>query len=73
MKYNGWTNYETWCVALHLANSFNYSFESPEDLKRFVEEWLCIHEDENLLRSDLMEYVLQQVNWEEVYKAWTEE
>lgn len=34
-KYNGWTNYETWCVALWLDNdqgSYNYWLERAEEI-----------------------------------------
>lgn len=35
VKYNGWTNYETWCVALWLGNdegSYNYWREQARDV-----------------------------------------
>ena len=42
--YNGWTNYETWNVALHIGNDeFLYNeARKCSDYKRFVQRMECL-------------------------------
>lgn len=82
--YNGWTNYETWCVNLWLSNdqgSYNATreivaegedYEAAERLK----EWVAAEGfplKEPSLYSDLLTGALSEVNWLEVVKAFREE
>ena len=56
MSYNGWTNYETWCV--NLANSSETDYKKVQQLRETIEQltplgkaWLEIinaQEDEDL-------------------------
>jgi|WetSurMetagenome_2_1015567.scaffolds.fasta_scaffold421272_2 hypothetical protein len=67
-KYNGWTNRETWLVALHLSNSeelynstietlkkkVKYSFQKEDDLMYFVETLTNMSFDRNESSSSLL-------------------
>jgi len=77
-EYNGWTNYETWLVALWIDNvqatqeaaqticagKYKYNFLKDDALKGFVEDLVCL--DEASLRSDLIGAALSEVNWTEI-------
>lgn len=74
--YNGWTNFPTWLVALHIQNddtmlypfrsmAVNYS-DSYEMGKMLKENFCNILDTEQQLYQDLMNYVLEEVNWEEI-------
>ena len=83
-KYNGWTNYETWNVALWLHNdevSYNYweeqtsNAETVEELASQLEQEV---KDQSPARdaslyTDLLGAALSEVNWYEIAKDWKEE
>lgn len=83
-KYNGWTNYETWAVALWIDNeegSYHErrgicrrakdSCDAARALKAWVEE-----QAPDLgasLFSDLLGAALSEVDWYEIAEAWYQE
>lgn len=82
-EYNGWTNYETWCVNLWLSNDSNdyntvkdicrggKDYDAAQRLKEFVEE---LQPDlEASMFSDLLNAAISEVNWMEVAQAFREE
>lgn len=77
--YNGWTNYETWVVNLHLTNCeflyakvteiINHDLEiAPDGLREFVVE--TVDNFANGLMADLLRHSLQNVNWNEIVESW---
>lgn len=94
-KYNGWTNYETWLVALHIDNDeglqeeikrliqekYKYEFERAEAIKNlraeaiknFFEELLIPEDSKELLKNDLLNATLREVNWKEIVESFEEE
>ena len=74
--YNGYSNYETWNVALWLSNDeglydyARYYIDTVDDLKEFVHQhFLTYHHFGDL--DSIRE--LSSVNWQEAYNAITEE
>jgi len=72
MKYNGWTNYETWIVALWIDNDHQYWRERaakykdrPGILADKLRESLSEHELEGM-HADLLNAALNRVNWQEI-------
>jgi len=83
MTYNGWTNYETWCVNLWLTNEPESDAEArrtahtikhgnwPERrLRDMVEELYDL--SQSGLAGDLIGSALGEVNWGEIVEALTE-
>jgi hypothetical protein len=79
--YNGWTNYETWCVALWLSNEEGM-YHTIRELVRDVEdrgkaagairaylEALNPLADQASVFADLINEALRQVNWLEVAES----
>jgi hypothetical protein len=81
MAYNGWTNYETWAVALWLDNEEGtydvrcemarrarnvYSY--ADDLKAWVSEGAP--DLGATLWADLLGAALSEVNWQEIAENW---
>ena len=79
-KYNGWTNWETWLVNLHLAEN-DYEdlahiqadlmlYEYGQEIKRIVEDGTleCLENADDLpvLISDMVSGNLSEVNWLEI-------
>lgn len=60
-KYNGWTNWETWLVALHLSNNYATQKELEEEAKthdkyelaNYIEYITDIYEHDDI---DLLKY-----------------
>jgi len=77
--YNGWANYETWCVYLWLGNDeglYNtartVAIAGPGEVKRWVTDEVA--PDLGItLAADLLTHALGRVDWNEVYKALTED
>ena len=81
MAYNGWTNYETWCVALwinnepgtyeerrQMAHNASDEYEYSRDLKAWVEE--LIPDLGATMAADLLGAALSKVNWQEIAEKW---
>jgi hypothetical protein len=79
--YNGWTNYETWCVSLWLNNepgtyhALNAILENePDDydasklIKDWVEEMNPLANASSMF-SDLLSAALRDVDWQEIAKS----
>lgn len=75
--YNGWYNYETWCINLWLTNEqalYNamLACESREALKELVENLTDVNNEEGLRRldiiQDLVNCTLSEVNYREIWK-----
>ena len=70
MSYNGWSNYETWCVALWLGNdegSYHTACELAQDypLGYSIRDW-CEDMAPDLgasMFSDLLNAALCKVDW----------
>lgn len=88
MSYNGWSNKPTWQVMLWIDNTEGMREaaqeairNSGEDLysqeqaaREFVEEAMLNNiTSKSSLASDMLSYVLSEVNWEEVVRALEEE
>jgi hypothetical protein len=57
-RYNGWTNYETWCVDLWLSNEeteYNYWCEQAASVKKEYEEDAQEYRLADLLKDNLEE------------------
>jgi len=80
--YNGWKNYETWVVQLHLSNDqctyneINSLVElangDPKTLARSIKRWVghrsvCVLP---ILVSDLENSNWDDIDWVEIAKAW---
>jgi len=70
-KYNGWTNYETWLLNLHLTNDQEtYSLikdMNRDELYTFVRKRLHLLEcDEDLLMQDIFLSFMSSVNFYEI-------
>lgn len=79
-KYNGWTNYETWRVALEFVDSDYYaenSYDDMNDLASYIEDTVyelldgeCFERNtitaRDSLASSLIVQFLQRVNWLEI-------
>ena len=84
--YNGWKNYPTWAVNLWLSNdegTYNHVSETiaecaGETRRVDAADWLRdfvrgnTELDEASMRSDLLGYALDQVDWLEIADAWLE-
>lgn len=75
--YQGWTNYETWLVALWINNDEYLhdearTLESPENLKDWIES-LLLEGEKASLKMDLITAALSKVNWKEIFKSFKEE
>lgn len=85
-EYNGWTNYETWLVAVWLDNE-EYSASvlheianngkrrdyRKEELKSFVEDMVGANDGPASLKQDLLYAALCVVNWYEILDNHTEQ
>lgn len=77
-EYNGWSNYETWLVNLHLnegnhleeitrlARKSKTLNELAESLKEFVSDLLIPENSRDYFLLDVINSTLSAVNWEEI-------
>ena len=81
-KYNGWTNYETWCVSFWLNNEYHShhwlsdlanedgeDYHKAETLKVYVSEDCNPLVDTATMFTDLLNGALSEVNWIEIIKS----
>ena len=83
VKYNGWTNYETWCVNLWFTNeqaTYEFIKEMAADNDTYeLAELLKADVMENMpdldagLYSDILVAGLENVNWYEIAESFKEE
>ena len=77
--YNGWSNYETWCVNLWMNGDQGYyeqlceilsSHDNLYDQAEALEEWIRFEYDGEYssLWADLINNSLAEVNWYEIVK-----
>ncbi len=76
-EYNGWSNYPTWAVALWLGNDEDLYRSvkiqrTDEALKEFIEEEVKL-DDLKGMAHDLMTFVLNKVDWQEILDSFEEE
>jgi hypothetical protein len=85
MAYNGWTNYETWCVNLWLENEPG-TYEDKRDIirresdQRDASKALQSYVEDMMpdlgasLWSDMLTAAFSEVDWDEIVEnAWSEE
>lgn len=72
MKYNGWTNYETWRIALEVFDGYqtNPDFDSTDELENYLrdvaEDLVLSKVEENSLAHGLLVSFLSEVNFREI-------
>jgi hypothetical protein len=80
--YNGWTNYETWCVHLWLSNDQGlYSMavemakadEWGDTLKEYIKSNNPLEARQADVYTDLLTVAISEVNWHEIAKAFRDE
>lgn len=85
--YNGWTNYETWAVNLHvtsdqgaleIAQEMAGEYEDRLDLADAIQEWIEGWAEIGIeqmpgLAADLLRGALSEVNWYEIAGAWMDD
>jgi len=88
MSYNGWKNYETWCVALWLSNEpgtyytiqdyvefYKNEKHLEAKLARFIQSYVedAMPEIAPSMYLDLLGYALEQVDYFEIADSYLEE
>lgn len=84
--YNGWTNYETWSIALFIDNDeslYNQLNEAKKGFKKdfyafanWIKDWVYDFLDVgnlNVYQQQLINSTLQEVNYSELAKSYLEE
>ena len=66
--YNGWTNYNTWRIALELfpASTYPYEAEMTADECREYAELILLEDIKDDLAANIICQFLDQVNWKEI-------
>lgn len=70
-KYNGWTNYATWRVALENFDGVSIQesgLDSAEACQAYVEEYLEMQNENSTTLSYALAF-LQDVNWYEIFES----
>lgn len=83
-RYNGWTNYETWCANLwmdgdsehwreqaqELVNTFDdeATYELSQHMKNFYEEFMP---ETAGMYADLLNAAMSSINWHEIARHYT--
>ena len=84
--YNGWDNYETWCVNLWLSSNDQETvniihelvaeadtpYSAGQAIREYVEDLNPVGDQASMF-TDLLNGALSVVNWGEVAQAFTEE
>lgn len=77
-KYNGWTNYATWLIALHIDNeealqdeALSLHNENTYDYSKSLENWFddlveFLDGFKSTIVADLVRATLSDVNWYEI-------
>lgn len=78
MTYNGWDNYETWCVTLWLSNEQTHYdkailCEDERQLRKVAEDIAYAEMNENGLVHDLVNCALNEVNWTQILESFQED
>ena len=86
--YNGWKNYETWLVKLHITNdqgwdeliremvedgNFDYPHELGDYIKEQIEEMVDMEEINNPLLNDLINAAISEVDFREIAEHYIDE
>ena len=85
--YNGWRNYETWLVALHVSNDpgayeiareIVAEHDDRGDLADAIQEWIEGWAEIGIeqmpgLAADLLRGAFSEVSWYEIAGAWMED
>ena len=87
MSYNGWKNYETWCVALWLDNDPGSHFmakdiatdtsmrdyDKAKEIMEIVETANPLNNSPATMFTDLLNGALSEVDWREVLEHYQED
>jgi hypothetical protein len=84
-RYNGWTNYETWCVALWLDNDeylqneayrivadCGNTYEAEQAFKEMIDDMNPLVETATMF-TDLLNAAISNVNWYEIIEHYEED
>lgn len=75
MKYNGWSNYETWRIALEVFDAYLPEIGEADletYLREVAEDLILSNVDENSLAHGLLVSFLSEVNFREIAEHLTE-
>jgi hypothetical protein len=85
MSYNGWSNYETWCVNLWLENEPGTYEDKRDIIRRARDKWAAAQGLKSYAQdllpdlgpsfaADLLQAAFDDVDWQEIVdNAWDEE
>ena len=76
-KYNGWTNFETWKVALEVFDGYNPDEEdrlwNAEQFQEYAEEVIFQSPHSDSLVESFARSFLAEVNWHEIAETLNED
>ena len=76
-KYNGWTNFETWKVALEVFDGYNPEEEdrlwNAEQFQEYAEEVIFQDRESDSLVESFARSFLAEVNWHEIAETLNED